>query len=55
MRETFPIEDVRRRCETLEDCVARLGAPVAPLGIDGRCGRRLAALLALLRSVAQVA
>ncbi|HZS37292.1 MAG TPA: tRNA-uridine aminocarboxypropyltransferase [Polyangia bacterium] len=42
---------VRPRGGTLEECVAGFGAPVAPLGLDGRGGRRLSALVALVRAL----
>ncbi len=44
---------VRQRGSTLEDCVSRLGAPLLPLALDGRGGRRLAALAGLVRSLAE--
>jgi DTW domain-containing protein YfiP len=45
---------LRLRGGTLESCLQRLGAPLLPLGFDGRGGRRLAALVAVLRSLAHL-
>jgi DTW domain-containing protein len=45
------LNQLRQRGGTLESCLARMGAPLEPLGFDGRGGRRLAALVAVLRAV----
>jgi DTW domain-containing protein len=42
---------LRPRGGTLEECVAFLGAPVTPLGFDGRGGRRLAELVTVLTAL----
>jgi DTW domain-containing protein YfiP len=43
---------IRQRGGTLEECIVRMGAPMRTLGLDGRGGRRLSALSALLATVA---
>ncbi len=45
------LAQAHQRHGTLEECVARLGTEVTSLGIDGRGGRRLAALVSLLRTL----
>jgi DTW domain-containing protein len=42
------LKEVRGQGGTLEECIARMNAPVQALPISGRGGRRLSALLALL-------
>jgi DTW domain-containing protein len=42
---------LQRRLGTLEDCTAALGATPMPLGLAGRGGRRLAALVSALQSL----
>jgi hypothetical protein len=42
---------LRRRIGTLESCTAALDAPPFPIGLDGRGGRRLAALVGVLESI----
>ena len=42
---------IRQPGGTLEECVERMGAPVTSLGVDGRGGRRLSALVALLAAI----
>jgi DTW domain-containing protein YfiP len=42
------LAQVRKPGATLDDCAAQLGARVTPLGLDGRGGRRLSSLLALV-------
>jgi hypothetical protein len=43
---------VRAPGGTLEDCVARLQLPIGPPALDGRGGRRLAALVGLVTAIA---
>jgi len=43
---------VRPRGATLEDCVAQRKLSIAPLALDGRGGRRLAALVGLVTALA---
>lgn len=42
---------LRRRIGTLESCTAALDATPSPMGLDGRGGRRLAALVGVLESL----
>ena len=51
LRGELTQSSLRQRGGTLEECVARLGAPVISLGLDGRGGRRLAALVAVLQAL----
>ncbi len=53
LRGELTQSSVRPRGGTLEECVARLGAPVTPLGLDGRGGYRLAALLGLVTALSR--
>jgi DTW domain-containing protein YfiP len=45
------LASVRQRGGTLEECVVKMEAPVTSLGLDGRGGRRLSSLLALLAAL----
>ncbi len=52
LRGELTQSSLRPRGGTLEDCVARLQMAVAPLALDGRGGRRLAALVSLVTAIA---
>jgi DTW domain-containing protein YfiP len=43
-------QSVRNPGATLEDCAARLRISATPLGLDGRAGRRLSAMVAILKA-----
>jgi DTW domain-containing protein YfiP len=45
------MDQLQLRVGTVEAYANRLGAALAPLAVDGRCGRRLASLLAVVRSL----
>jgi tRNA-uridine aminocarboxypropyltransferase len=51
LRGELTQSSLRPRGGTLEACVAQLGARVTPLGLDGRGGRRLAELVAVLTAL----
>jgi DTW domain-containing protein YfiP len=51
LRGELTQSSLRIRGGTLEDCVAHLGLSMAPPALDGRGGRRLAALVALVTSL----
>jgi len=51
LRGELTQSSLRLRGGTLEDCVARLGLSIAPPALEGRGGRRLAALIALVTSL----
>jgi DTW domain-containing protein YfiP len=53
LRGELTQSSLRLRGGTLEDCVARLNLPIDPLALDGRAGRRLAALVGLVRAIAE--
>lgn len=52
LRGELTQSSLRLRGGTLEDCAARLGLSIDPLGLDGRGGRRLAALAAIASALA---
>jgi hypothetical protein len=52
LRGELTHSSVRPRGGTLEDCVAQLKLSIAPLALDGRGGRRLAALVGLVTALA---
>jgi DTW domain-containing protein YfiP len=52
LRGELTQSSLRLRGGTLEDCAAALKLSIAPLGLDGRGGRRLAALVSLLHALA---
>jgi hypothetical protein len=51
LRGELTQSSLRVRGGTLEDCAVQLGLSVAPPALDGRGGRRLAALVALVTSL----
>ena len=52
LRGELTHSSLRARCATLEDCTAQLNLSIAPLALDGRGGRRLSALVALVTAIA---
>jgi len=52
LRGDLTQSSVRPRGGTLEECVARLKLSIEPLALDGRGGRRLAALVGLVTAIA---
>lgn len=52
LRGELTQSSLRRAGGTLEDCVHRLGLSIAPPALDGRGGRRLAALVGLVGALA---
>ena len=54
LRGELKQSSVRPRGGTLEECALLLGTTVTPLGLDGRGGRRLAALVSALRTICAV-
>jgi len=52
LRGELTQSSVRPRGGTLEDCVAHLKLSIEPLALDGRGGRRLAALVGLVTAIA---
>jgi DTW domain-containing protein YfiP len=53
LRGELTQSSVRPRGGTLEDCVARLQLSIEPLALDGRGGRRLAALVGLVTEIVE--
>jgi DTW domain-containing protein YfiP len=51
LRGELTQSSLRPRGGTLEECAAQLGTTMTPLGLDGRGGRRLAALVSVLETI----
>ncbi|MGZ3441309.1 MAG: tRNA-uridine aminocarboxypropyltransferase, partial [Polyangia bacterium] len=51
LRGELTQSSLRPRGGTLEECAVQLGTTVTPLGLDGRGGRRLAALVSVLEAI----